>query len=554
MRIGILHQYSLFGSGSGVYAQNLARRLAQRGHRVCLISRDLHPDCYEFVEEAYLHQGERVKLLFRNSPSPGCIAHTLRGEIMPSAYPRPERPGGKLFTELSDEEIERYVDYQTRQVREIALRHGLELLHVNHALLMPYVARLVKAQLGLPYVVTVHGSTIEYVLKKDERYRPYAVQGLGGAEKVIVLNRDVRERVLAFCPEVEARLVELPVGVDVGLFRPVALSARRASVAALLREARRVEHSGKTAELQELTYSLPDQGLTEGELLAKLREIRASYASNQPDEDLRDKLNSINWGADKVIIYLGQLSLEKGVHCLIAAMPEILTRKPEARLLIVGDGVSREFLELLAAALDRGDVELARRALAATDGEFTEPLLKFFDGLDMEDYQHKARDADLRRAVVFTGYLTRRELARLLPCAELSIIPSLVREAFPLVFVESLACGVLPVAPRFGGLASALDELVRKLGPIGEIAGVRYGEEMTHDLAERIPILLSRLGKEGMREKVTRLCRELAVRKYDWEGIISRLEEIYSESRDPNLEPQPLIHDSQFIVQRGGGP
>ena len=111
----------------------------------------------------------------------------------------------------------------------------------------------------------------------------------------------------------------------------------------------------------------------------------------------------------------------------------------------------------------------------------------------------------------------------------MSIIPSLVREAFPLVFVESLACGVLPVAPRFGGLAPALDELAAKLGPLGKMAGVRYGQGMIRDLAERIPAILSMLGEKDTKERVARLCRELAVSKYDWDRVIRRLEEIYAE-------------------------
>ena len=528
MRIGILHQYGLFGSGSGVYVRNLAQRLAQRGHQVCLISCDLHPDRYDFIEEAHFHRGEDVRPLFRRTASPKCVAHTLLGDIVPLAYPRPERPEGKLFTALSDEEIERYVNYQAHKVQEIALQHELEILHANHALLMPYVARLVKAGLGIPYLVTIHGSTIECVLEKDERYRSYVVQGLGEADKFIVLNRDVRERVLAICPDERGRLAEVPVGVETGLFRPVSPSAREGHVAGLPKEAHQVECSGKTKELQHLTYSLPDLGLAEEELIARLREIRASYTSNYPDENLGEKLCSIGWGKEKVVIYFGQLSLEKGVHCLIAAMPEILARSPEVRLIIVGDGISRELLEFFAVALDRGDVELARRVLAAADGEFAGPVLSFFDALDLEDYRRKAWEADLRRAAMFTGYLTRRELAWLLPCAELSVIPSLVREAFPLVFVESLACGVLPVAPRFGGLASALDGLAEELGPIGEMAGVRHGKGMVHDLAERIPALLSRLREEGVREKVSRLCRELAVRKYDWKNVISRIEALYA--------------------------
>jgi len=547
MKIGILHQYSLFGSGSGVYARNLARRLVQRGHQVCIISRDLHPDRYEFVEEAYFHRKEKVNLLFRRSSSSRCAAHTLLGDIVPSAYPRPERPGGKLFTDLSTEEIERYINYQARKVREITLQHKLEILHANHALLMPYVAHLVKTQLGIPYVVTVHGSTIEYVLKKDERYKPYAVQGLGGACKVIVLNRDVQERVLAFCPGVEDKLVELPVGVDTELFRPVSPTSRRDNVAVLLEEVHRKGRSGKTRELQELTYSLPDLDLSEKELLTKLREIRASYASNHPDENLQEKLNSIDWSTEKVVIYFGQLSFEKGVHCLIAAMPEILARSGNVRLLVVGDGTQRELFEFLGAALDKGNTGLARKVLAAANGEFAKPALSFLDTLDLRSYRRKARKADLRQAIVFTGYLTQRELAKLLPCAELSVIPSLVREAFPLVFVESLACGVLPVAPYFGGLAAILDELAEELGSIGEMARVRYGQGMIRDLAERIPAILSMLGEKDTKERVARLCRELAASKYDWDRVIRRLEEIYAEP------PAGFGACGRFKTMQGGG-
>jgi len=320
----------------------------------------------------------------------------------------------------------------------------------------------------------------------------------------------------------------VPVGVDIELFRPVSPSAREGHVATLPKEAHRRGRSGKTKELQELTYSLPDLGLAEEELIAKLREIRASYTSNCPDGDLEEKLCSIDWSRGRVVIYFGQLSLEKGVHCLIAAMPETLARSPQVRLLIVGDGVSREYLELFAAALDRGNVELARRVLAAADGKFAGPVVSFFNALDLESYRRKAREADLRQSIMFTGYLTRRELAVVLPCAELSVIPSLMKEAFPLVFVESLACGLLPVAPRFGGLAPALDDLAEELGPIGEMAGVGYGEGMIPDLAERILSLLSWLQKEGVREKVSHLCRELAVRKYDWKSIIPRIEALYA--------------------------
>ncbi len=217
MRIGILYQYSLLGSGSGIYVTRLAQGLCALGHNVGILCWEPEPERHSFVEAAYRGRGSRVQTLFQRRPSPRCWLHLLEGQA-PVAYPRAEAPERPLFTQLSDEEIEAYVADLADQVTDVVLRHRLEILHANHVILMPYVAWLVKEQTGIPYVVTVHGSTIEYVVVPDPRYRPYAERGLRKADRVIVLNEDVRERTLALCPQ--ARIVEVPVGVDTRLFRP----------------------------------------------------------------------------------------------------------------------------------------------------------------------------------------------------------------------------------------------------------------------------------------------------------------------------------------------
>ncbi|MFQ5854655.1 MAG: glycosyltransferase [Anaerolineae bacterium] len=219
MNIGILHQYSLLSSGSGMYTVQVTQRLLQRGHRVCVVCRDFRLDGYSFIDEAFIHQGRDTQRLFRRRLKPACTAHALRGEVMAVAYPRSETPNGRLFTELKDDEIREYLDFHVDRVTAIARQHRLQVLHANHVVLMPYVARQVKRQLNLPYVVIVHGSTIEYVINQDQRYRQYALAGLRGADRVIALNPEVRDRVLSICPEIEPRLINVPVGVDTGLFR-----------------------------------------------------------------------------------------------------------------------------------------------------------------------------------------------------------------------------------------------------------------------------------------------------------------------------------------------
>ncbi len=46
-----------------------------------------------------------------------------------------------------------------------------------------------------------------------------------------------------------------------------------------------------------------------------------------------------------VLLSLSRLAFEKNIHTLIEAMPDILAKKPDAQLLIVGDGPARETLE-----------------------------------------------------------------------------------------------------------------------------------------------------------------------------------------------------------------
>jgi len=231
MKIGILHQYSLLSSGSGIYAARLAEGLVANGHTVHIFCRNLPDTRLDFVDVVILHTPARTEtspleggLRGVESPTSACTVHLLQGPVRPVAYPRTETPQSPLFIELSDTQIEAFVNWQAAQVATVVRDMGLELLHANHVVLMPAVAARVKTVTGIPYVVTVHGSTIEYVVNRDPRYLPYAQEGLSQADRVIVLNRDVRKRTLAICPA--ARVVEVPVGVDTAIFSPMAQKAK----------------------------------------------------------------------------------------------------------------------------------------------------------------------------------------------------------------------------------------------------------------------------------------------------------------------------------------
>lgn len=474
MKVGILHQYSLLSSGSGIYAARLAEGLVADGHTVHVFCRDLLDTGLDFVKTVVRHTADETanlqtfSLKGGGNPSPACTVHLLQGAVRPNAYPCTDAPHSPLFTELSDDQIESFINWQAAQVTAVVQEAGLEILHANHTVLMPAVAARVRAATGIPYVMTVHGSTIEYVVNRDPRYLSYAQEGLSQAERVIVLNWDVRGRTLAICPP--ARVIEVSVGVDTDLFRPV------------------------------------------------------------PAQTVKDTMIT------PTVIYVGKLSLEKGVHCLLAAAPVILTRAPRARLLVVGDGVARQSMEALVVALSRGDLAAARRTLhqagdTSHEGQFISYVTRFWQTVNRAEYLACARSARLRERITFTGYLPLKEVALHVRQATLNVIPSLVKEAFPLVSVEALASGVLPVASAYGGLIPILDEIGRALGPIGHKARLRHGPDtLTADLSRRIPLLLSMFSRLEVQRRVARRCRQLAVERYDWSKVIQQIEGIYQEA------------------------
>lgn len=238
----------------------------------------------------------------------------------------------------------------------------------------------------------------------------------------------------------------------------------------------------------------------------------------------------------QTVVYVGKLSLEKGAHCLLAAAPIILTRAPRARLLMVGDGATREPMEMLVAALSRGDLVAAEYALyqagdISHEGHFIPYVTRFWETVG-RDYLARAQAARLQERITFTGYLPPRDVARHVSQATLNVIPSLVREAFPLVSLEALASGVLPMAPAYGGLISILDEIGQALGPIGRMARVRHDPDtLTADLAQRVPALLSVLSQPQVRRQVAQRCRQLAVERYDWSLVVQQIENVYQEVR-----------------------
>lgn len=249
----------------------------------------------------------------------------------------------------------------------------------------------------------------------------------------------------------------------------------------------------------------------------------------RPDADLEARLAEIDWRRDDVLLYVGRLIAGKGLHSLIGALPAIFEARPKARLLIVGHGPQREVIDAMAWALEHGAIGLLRNIAewgAALEGGPAEPydsLVRYFAALDREGTLERFVEAGRRfvRAdrIVFTGYLTHAELRHLLPCADVAVFPSVVKEAGPLVFLEALASGCFPLGTYAAGIAASIDGVSDRLPPDhADLMKIGADPALTvRDIAAKTPAALALGGRYAD------MLRDAVVAHNDWVRIAGGL-------------------------------
>jgi alpha-1,6-mannosyltransferase len=173
----------------------------------------------------------------------------------------------------------------------------------------------------------------------------------------------------------------------------------------------------------------------------------------------------------RTVLYVGRLSEEKDLRVLFDAYRALAAKRPELRLVVVGDGPLRGVAE--ETARTRADVTV--------------------------------------RGLCPYG----PELARLYARADVLAVPG-QNETFGLAVLEAFASGLPVVATRRGGTVELIAPEVGALARPGD-AG---------DLAAQLERVLDRGSAAGR-------CRRHAERHYSWERTFSRLLEIYDRAGAP---------------------
>jgi len=456
MRVLVFHGYMLRGTGSNIYNANLARALAKLGHEVHLLCQDRQVR----IEGVEIHNPDIHGLL------PVYVKDPYEGFEV------------KAFPELSDEELDRYIDSNVAAVRDVAAQvGGIDVALANHLVMAPAI--LARADVA-PFAAKIHGSALEYTVKPHPRFLPYAREGMEAAQGVLVGSRHTAESLWQALPDVsglpgKTRLG--PPGVDTEAFSP------RTSLPRVAR-GRGVEDSPWTARRPPSPVTGP-----------------AAEASR--------------------VVYVGKLIVSKGVDLLIAAWPLVRAAHPGAKLEIAGFGEYEAGLRKLLAALEAGDLDEAREVAQAGWGleggeEKALPILSAFLADPPEGYMEAARGSV--GSVEFLGRLEHDEVAELLPGAEALVMPSTFPEAFGMVAAEAAACGALPVSAGHSGMLEVSRQLQAALPDgVGRLTSFPVAEGAVKGIAERLDRWLALPEEERVAAREALV--ETARRLWSWEGV-----------------------------------
>lgn len=196
-------------------------------------------------------------------------------------------------------------------------------------------------------------------------------------------------------------------------------------------------------------------------------EVYAQYEG----QDLRGLRSRFALPHEKIVLFVGRLVYEKGVHVLVNAVQRVLD-KVNAKFVIVGNGYMKDQLSGI------------------------------------------VKSMGLTHKVLFTGFLDEESLRKLQKCADVSVVPSLF-EPFGIVALEAMAAKSPVVVSDTGGLSEIVEH---------DVSGVKVYVNDPQSLAWGITRVLT---DDGYANWLRTNAYKKVQDKYNWDKIAQQTKTIY---------------------------
>ena len=132
--------------------------------------------------------------------------------------------------------------------------------------------------------------------------------------------------------------------------------------------------------------------------------------------------------------------------------------------------------------------------------------------------QQQIEDLELKDHVRLLGFIPDELLSVAYQAADLTVVPSISWEGFGLILVESLASGTPALSTPIGGMP----EILRPLDPnlvTDSIEVCAITDRLIQFLSGKIPL------------PTTEICRDYAIKNFDWRHIAPRVQEVLLRSK-----------------------
>jgi len=212
-------------------------------------------------------------------------------------------------------------------------------------------------------------------------------------------------------------------------------------------------------------------GLPEDKLVMVPNGVDFEAYAKVKNDDLSSFRSKFALPEEKIVLFVGRLVYEKGVHVLVSSVPKVLG-KVDAKFVIVGNGYMKE------------------------------QLLNIVKSMGVAN------------KVMFTGFIDDETLRKLQSCADVSVVPSLF-EPFGIVALEAMAAKSPVVVSDTGGLSEIVEH---------DVTGVKVYPENPDSLAWGITkVLLDESYANWIRSNAYKKIQE----KYNWGKIAQQTQNVY---------------------------
>jgi len=207
MRVLVPNHFPLEGSGSGIYAQNVARELVKKGHHALAITPAHEPQLgYPFDVRTILFMTD--------------LGAEAGDDRLPFNFPCfTTHPRSSLtFGDLDDAQRSSYVSAFQDAIEAAVRDWSPDVIHAQHLWVAPYAA----SKTSVPYVVTAHGTDL-MGFRRYPDWREISLEGTRLARAVIAISRQVASDAMALYDIPPERVKLIMNGFDESIFHTMNL-------------------------------------------------------------------------------------------------------------------------------------------------------------------------------------------------------------------------------------------------------------------------------------------------------------------------------------------